>query len=117
MKKLLLAMAALLAGCHSVEEMRQRPAQWTARYSVPFDTMANCLAVQWANTVNMTVLPQLYASERRAAVTLVMIPAGVIAGDYQIRTNADSTVEVEWRWYAGNPAFGREKADRCAAAA
>lgn len=113
MKSLLLATFALLAGCYSVDEIRERPPVWTARYSVSFDTMTNCLAAQWAG--NGSVAPQLYAAERRGAVTIGVPQSGTIFGDYQIRTNADSTIDVEWRAPSPRAALSRERADRCAA--
>jgi hypothetical protein len=116
LRRLWLVAAVPVAGCfsHSVEDLRQRAPQWTARYSVPYDTMANCLAAEWASGVNVSVLPQFYSREQRAAITIIIIPAGIPAGDYQIRTNADSTIEVEWRYFsqATHPIY-RERADRC----
>jgi hypothetical protein len=116
MKKLLLATIALLAGCHTVDQMRQRPPLWTATYAVPFYTMANCIALTFAGSGSV-VEPHLYSGERRATVTVAGGTTGVILYDYRITTNADATIDVEYRtWTTDRAAFGRERADRCGSA-
>lgn len=111
--------AAALAGCSSVEDVRQQPVAWSASYAVPFDTMANCLATQWLG--NYRVVPSVYARERRADVT---IAASSVIAEYQIEQTVGDTAEVKWRHMYSTPSalrpvdrLARERADRCAAAA
>lgn len=106
-----------LAGCNTVEDVRNQPAQWTETYAVAFDVMANCLAAQSARDFDVT--PQLYQSERRANVTLGAKGTYSLVAEYQVRQATASGTEVTWRTASGlaNSEIARNRANRCARSA
>jgi hypothetical protein len=107
-------MAVGLAGCHSVDDVRSSPVQWTATYPVAFDVMANCLAGQTARDFDVT--PQLYQSERRANVILGAKGTYSLVAEYQVRQTTASDSEVTWRTVSGlaNSTIAQNRANRCA---
>ena len=106
-----------LAGCHTVDDVRSQPVQWTATYAVSFDAMANCLAAQSARDFDVT--PQLYQSERRADVTLGIKGGYSLLGEYQVRQTTASDSEVKWRSVSSlaSTELARNRANRCARSA
>lgn len=120
LRYLWLAAVVTLGGCYSVDDLKERPLAWSASYSVPFDNMANCLAVRSADAYIAT--PQLYQREERAAVLLSMagLYGPVIVGEYDIRTTSPSTIALSYRQrpsLIGDTKPARERADRCGAGA
>lgn len=106
-----------VAGCYSVDDVRGGPIVWTANYNVPFDTMANCLAVQYGR--EYSVVPSLFQSERRATVTLNMPAGAAVVAEFQIRETTSGT-QVSWQHVGSTDGAqrsvdrqARERADRC----
>jgi hypothetical protein len=104
----------VLAGCHTVDDVRQQPVEWSATYAVAFDAMANCLAVQSARDFDVT--PQLYQSQRRAIVTLGVKGSYSLLAEYQVRQVSDGETEVNWRTVSSlaSTPLARDRANRCA---
>lgn len=108
-----------LAGCHTLEDVRQGPVVWEATYNARFDAMANCLSGFYAS--EFSVVPQLYQGEQRANVVIVVPPSYSVLAEFQIRQIDPTRVEVSWRHAAaraGSTASphrtARERAERCA---
>lgn len=120
--KPLFACAALaLTGCYDIDDVRRSPIVWTETYSVAFDTMANCLAVEYGR--EYSVVPQLYQREKRANVTLTMPSGSAVISEFQIRQTTDTLSSVSWQRIGGTPGIyrpvdreSRERADKCARA-
>lgn len=120
MKKTMLAAAALLAGCYSIEDVREQPVAWSWAYHVPYDTMANCLAAEWAQ--DYSVVPQIYNRERRAVVTLAYPAGNAVIAEYQVQ-QTDTETTVTWRHMGSRPGVmrlvdinARNRAHKCGAA-
>ena len=60
--------ALLVAGCYSVDEIRERPVVWSANYAAPYDELTNCVVAQTAR--DYAPVPQIYPREKRAIVTV-----------------------------------------------
>jgi hypothetical protein len=89
-----LAMLSFSA-CTSAADVRQEPIRWTASYSVPFDTMANCVAEQMAQGWQAT--PQIYQRDGFAKVTLSDKGAPSTVAEFAVRGQGDAGSLVEWR--------------------
>ncbi len=116
-----LAAVTGVAGCYSVDDVRKQPVSWTATYSAPYNTVANCLAAQYAG--ELSVLPQDYPAEKRANVILTNPSARGAEAEFEIKQVNPTTTEVTWRRMgslfgdASNDRRSRERADRCGKAA
>ena len=110
---LCVASALLLGACQTVHELRQQPTGWEATYPVPFDTMANCLAAQWAR--DWSVVPQINQREQRAVVTVGLRSANI--GEYDVRQSSPTGSSVTWRQAFQYKLDSRDVADRCARSA
>ena len=110
---LCVAAALWLGGCQTVHEVGQRSAVWETTYPVPFDTMASCLAAQWAR--DWKVVPQIDDRERRAVVMIGVYSA--VIGEYDVRQSSPTQSRVAWRHAYQYPLQSREVADRCAGSA
>jgi hypothetical protein len=111
-------LAALVAACYSVDEIRVKPAVWTATYQAPFDDMATCITGHAADLDSVT--PEVYSSKMLAYVTLSQPPYFPFFAQYQIDGTGAETV-VSFRHITGGPGsnrqverMARENADRCA---
>lgn len=117
--RLVLSLSVLLLGCETTaEDVRIEPVRWSARYEVPFDTMANCLASGWSHAYAVT--PLVYPREGIARVTMANKQAPMVMSEYEIRKLGEGTSEVQWRRrkiladLGGVEAKMREVADKCA---
>lgn len=116
-----LATALAVGGCYNIDDVRQSPVVWTETYAVAFDTMANCLAVEYGR--EYSVVPQLYQREKRANVTLTMPSGSAVIAEFQIKQTSETASLVSWQRVGGTAGVyrpidreSRERADKCAKA-
>lgn len=96
MKKLLAVAACMaLAACVSPEELRQRPAAWSALYPVAYDAMAHCVAIESSGFAK-SVVPFVSAKEKRAEV-MVLGGYGETIAQFDLRDTGDGMTAVEYR--------------------
>lgn len=112
------AVSASLAGCYSLDDVRQGPVVWTATYETQFDLMANCLSGLYSG--EYSVVPQFFQREQRANVVLSYPQGSAVLAEFEIRQTTGTTVEVSWRHMKSPPGgqrpvdrLSRERTDRC----
>jgi hypothetical protein len=115
--KVFAAAVLALGGCSSVEDVRQKPALWSAVYSTSFDRMTNCLISSSIDAASVT--PQLYPSEKLAVITLGVKGSYGTTGEFRVREVAPGQVDVDYRGrtFASTSAATRSIADACAKSA
>lgn len=112
------AAASALAGCMTADDVRNRPADWTAVYDQPWETMANCIQAHFVD--GGVVTPQYNQRNRTAVLTVAVqgiIAPGPVVAEYRIRqVGNDDRSEVQLRQRPsvfGSPKAGQDVVDRC----
>lgn len=114
------AAAGILGGCMTADDVRQRPADFTATYAAHWETVANCLQARFID--GGVVTPQYNQREKTAVLTVAIhgiVAPGPVVAEYRVRGIADEKTAVEYRERPslfGSKATGREIADRCSRA-
>lgn len=116
MKKLLSVALVGLAACTTPESIKDRPVDWTADYTVSWETMANCLQSEFPSSI---VSPRYNQRNKTAALTISaqgIIAPGPVVAEYQVsQGESDDRSRVSQKSWAGGTFPGRKIADRCGA--
>jgi hypothetical protein len=91
-----MASCAALVACASADDIRQRPAVWSATYPAPYDLMANCVAVEMTGFAKAAT-PLINARAKRAEVLVYGSPYGNMLGQFDFRETGDGATSVEYR--------------------
>lgn len=109
--------AGILGGCMTADDVRQRPADFTATYAAHWETVANCLQARFID--GGVVTPQYNQRDKTAVLTVAIqgiIAPGPVVAEYRVRQSDEDKTTVEFRERPslfGSKATGREIADRC----
>lgn len=90
-----LAATLLLAGCFSVDDVRNTPPSLVATYNGQFDEIANCISAQASK--NHAVTPQFYQRDKRATVILAIPTSHTVAEEYEVQQITNTNSRVTWR--------------------
>lgn len=98
MKKLVApaALALALAGCASVDDIRQRPVVFSATYAAPYDRMANCVAAK-SIYLFASATPFVDTTARRAEVLQFASSGGNMIARYEFRDTGAGSTEVTYQ--------------------
>lgn len=111
---------AVLGGCMTADDVRQRPADFTATYPVHWETVANCLQARFID--GGVVTPQYNQRDKTAVLTVAIqgiVAPGPVVAEYRVRQVEGDKTSVELRERPslfGSKTLGREIADKCGAA-
>jgi hypothetical protein len=88
-------LAAGVAACNPIPKPQPDPPLWSATYSVPYTTMANCLAAQPIG--GFTGVPRIQSDSGVATVTLALGDGTQLAINFIIRRTGSGMSVVDWR--------------------
>jgi len=93
------AIAALAAGCTTVDDVRDPPVLWRATYPVEFDALTDCLVRRMSQDYD--VAPQIDPRERRGILTVTTRTIGasdfVERFDFVVKQTSNANTEVSFR--------------------
>ncbi len=112
-----------LAGCYSLDDVRQRPVAWRTTYSgTSMEAMTACLAPFYVDEYSVAAVPNPKA--HRSTITLGMPTGAAALAEFEVIETVPGSVDVTWRHMGSSPERlgsvgrqARERADRCGRAA